>query len=353
MLFRSSTFARLAIFGLAAVAAAHTDEDDSCEADHPTTSSSVAPVHTTVSTKSSYTTYAATTLVTHVPHPTHPPKHAHEPKHDHDNKHPDAPKSTHEQKPPHAPVSTYEAKPPHASKPTTAPTSVSSTAAAATPTHPATSSHGAPTSPVNIGLGTWYGESCGEMPCWQGGACAFVDYVLPPSIMGSTCISEQIWNNGYHCGGCVEISYKGGAKKIAMITNKTGGDGLHLDMSPDMFSLVADKSLGGINIEWAHVPCPISSPIIIRIHNGGSRYWFAATVLNATLRTSSLDVSTDSGATWKPTKRNINNFFELGAGGTGTATAWVRVTSETGSQVIVKDVQLKSGASTSGTSNYA
>jgi hypothetical protein len=72
------------------------------------------------------------------------------------------------------------------------------------------------TSSVYSGLGTWYGENCGESACWQNGACAFVDYVLPATIDGSTCVSEDIWNNGYHCGACVEIMYKG-KKKIAMV----------------------------------------------------------------------------------------------------------------------------------------
>lgn len=69
---------------------------------------------------------------------------------------------------------------------------------------------------LQSGKGTWYGKSCGEEPCWQDGACAFVDYKLPASIDGSTCVSEVIWENGYHCGGCVAINY-GGKKKIAMV----------------------------------------------------------------------------------------------------------------------------------------
>lgn len=63
---------------------------------------------------------------------------------------------------------------------------------------------------------TWYGKDCGEESCWQGGACAFVDYVLPATIDGSTCVSEVIWNSSYHCGACVEIDYQG-KKKIAMV----------------------------------------------------------------------------------------------------------------------------------------
>lgn len=56
---------------------------------------------------------------------------------------------------------------------------------------------------LRTGLGTKYGDDCTEEDCWQGGACSFTDYTLPASIDGSTCVSEDIWNDGYNCGGCV------------------------------------------------------------------------------------------------------------------------------------------------------
>lgn len=119
-----------------------------------------------------------------------------------------------------------------------------------------------------------------------------------------------------------------------------------------MFAQIADKSLGEIDIEWEFVPCPITDGIQIKMHSGASQYWFAATVMNARLRTSKLEVSSDSGSTWKSTTRNVNNFFEL-EGGTGSETAWVRATSESGETVIVKDVTLASGKTTKATTNYA
>lgn len=74
----------------------------------------------------------------------------------------------------------------------------------------------ASTGEVFNGDTTWYGKDCGEEECWQKGACAFVDYTLPATIDGSTCVSEAIWNSSYHCGACVEITYQG-KKKIAMV----------------------------------------------------------------------------------------------------------------------------------------
>ena len=72
---------------------------------------------------------------------------------------------------------------------------------------------------LNVGMGTRYGDAdgCKEEDCWQGGACAFTDYVLPSTVDGSTCVSEELWDTSYHCGGCISVSYKG--KKIVVMVS--------------------------------------------------------------------------------------------------------------------------------------
>jgi expansin (peptidoglycan-binding protein) len=137
------------------------------------------------------------------------------------------------------------------------------------------------------------------------------------------------------------------------VTNKTDGDKNHLDMTPDTWSkLTNGLSAGGVDgIEWEFVKCPITSPLQIHMHKGASQYWFAATVENATRRTKALEVSVDQGKTWIKTTRNINNFFEAKDPLKGTS-AWVKLTSHTDTQVIVKDVVLKSESVTKSTTNY-
>lgn len=68
---------------------------------------------------------------------------------------------------------------------------------------------------LRTGRGTRYGDDCTEEDCWQNGACSFTDYKLPSSIDGSTCVSQDIWNKGANCGGCISVSYKG--KKITVM----------------------------------------------------------------------------------------------------------------------------------------
>ncbi|KAK3677328.1 hypothetical protein LTR78_002866 [Recurvomyces mirabilis] len=208
---------------------------------------------------------------------------------------------------------------------------------------------------LNVGQGTRYGAGCTEEDCWQGGACAFTDYTLPASVDGSTCVSEAIWNSSAQCGGCISVSYKG--KKITvMVTNKTGGDKNHLDMTPDTWQKLTGIAPGGGSggvdgIQWEFVQCPITNPLHIHVHGGGSRYWPAATVENGSRRTTKLEFSDDQGQSWVQTTRNTNNYFAAPSA-LKSSSVWVRVTSYTGTTVVVKNVDLTSGKVTVGTANY-
>ena len=85
--------------------------------------------------------------------------------------------------------------------------------------------------------------------------------------------------------------------------------------------------------------------------SGVSQYWFSAQVVNANRRTTKLEASIDSGKTWKAAARTTYNFFEISSG-IGATTAWIRVTSETGSQVVVKNVPQTGDAAVTASSNF-
>ncbi|KAG6183277.1 hypothetical protein E4U36_002787 [Claviceps purpurea] len=212
----------------------------------------------------------------------------------------------------------------------------------------------APAGPKFVGLGTRYGLDypCTEADCWQKGSCSFTDYKLPAGIDGTTCVSEEIWDNGAHCGGCISVTYKGKTLTI-MVTNRTDGKSTHLDMTPDTWAkLTNGYSGGGVNgIEWEFIECPIDTPLSIKLHGGASKYWFAASVEGAKTRTSKLEVSSDEGKTWMTTHREVFNMYILGKV-LPSDSAWVRVTSIDGKVVVVKDVELASGKITAAAVNY-
>lgn len=86
--------------------------------------------------------------------------------------------------------------------------------------------------------------------------------------------------------------------------------------------------------------------------SGTSQYWFSAQVVNARLRTLKLEASTDGGKSWQTAQRTTYNFFEISSG-VGESTAWIRVTSDKGEEVVVKDVPMQSDAVKKGPKNYA
>ena len=100
------------------------------------------------------------------------------------------------------------------------------------------------------------------------------------------------------------------------------------------------------------VPCPVSGPLQIHMKSGVSQYWFSAQVVNAHRRTAKLEVSINQGQSWKRAQRTTYNFFEISSG-VGASSAWIRVTSATGSRVVVKDVPMTSDALVKAGSNFA
>jgi len=127
-------------------------------------------------------------------------------------------------------------------------------------------------------------------------------------------------------------------------------------MTPDTWAKLPNGYTGGgvdgIVWEWVTCPIPEAEPLWIRMHVGSSKWWFAASVENARERTAKLEVSSDQGTTWLKTTLENYNMYILDGTLPGD-TAWVRVTSISGAQVIVEDVTLSSGTVTQATENYA
>lgn len=106
-------------------------------------------------------------------------------------------------------------------------------------------------------------------------------------------------------------------------------------------------------MDWHYVTCPhIHGPLSIHMKSGVSPYWFSAQVVNGKKRTAKLEVSTNKGKTWRKANRTEYNFFEI-TSGVGASSAWIRVTSQAGSRVVVKGVPMKGNAVKRAGKNYA
>lgn len=125
-------------------------------------------------------------------------------------------------------------------------------------------------------------------------------------------------------------------------------------MTPATWNKLTNNMKGGgvDGIKWKWIECPLrSAPLQVHMHGGASKYWFAATIENMTHRVKAVQVSSDSGKTWKSCYLKDPNMWMLD-GTLPSDSAWVRVTSVNNKHVIVKNVALKSGVVTKATANF-
>ncbi|KAI1157094.1 carbohydrate-binding module family 63 protein [Nemania diffusa] len=194
------------------------------------------------------------------------------------------------------------------------------------------------------GQSTFYGGNL------NGGACSFSTYTLPSGIYG-TAFSGAEWDSAAHCGACLDVTANG-KSIIVMIVDKCPEceDG-HLDLFENAFDYLSPSSTDLLSTSYTFVDCPISSPLILHNKSGTSAYWFSMQVVNANEPVSKLEVSTDGGSTWQATTRQDYNFFE-NASGFGPDTVNVRVTSDSGSTVVVNNVGVASDSQITAGSNF-
>ncbi|KAI0514819.1 carbohydrate-binding module family 63 protein [Xylaria bambusicola] len=194
------------------------------------------------------------------------------------------------------------------------------------------------------GTSTFYGGNL------NGGTCSFTTYSLPSGIYG-TAFSGSAWNSAAHCGACLDVTANGKTITVMIVDKCPECDEGHLDLFEDAFNVFASSSTGLLPTSYTFVDCPISSPLVLHNKSGTSAYWFSMQVVNANEPVSKLEVSTDGGSTWKSTKRQDYNFFE-NPSGFGTDTVTVRVTSESGSTVTVRNVSVASDSQVTAGSNF-
>ncbi|KAL3452854.1 RlpA-like double-psi beta-barrel-protein domain-containing protein-containing protein [Aspergillus insuetus] len=231
-------------------------------------------------------------------------------------------------------------------KPSTT-TTTTTTTQAATKTaseEPATSTSSSSSGAATTGKATFYGGNV------SGGTCSFTDYTLPSDLSG-VAFSGEAWDDAANCGRCVSVTGPSGNSVKAMIVDKCPECApTHLDLFQSAFEELAPASEGVIAISYNFIPCGIDSPIILKNKEGTSQYWFSMQVVNANEAVASLEVSTDGGSNWQSTTRTFYNFFE-NSSGFGTDTVDVRVTGVSGKSVVVKNVGVASGSSTTASGN--
>ncbi|KAH8678219.1 RlpA-like double-psi beta-barrel-protein domain-containing protein-containing protein [Xylariales sp. PMI_506] len=225
---------------------------------------------------------------------------------------------------------------------TSAPTS---TAAASSTASSSSVSAESDTSAIT-GTSTFYGGNL------NGGTCSFTTLSDLPSGIYGTAYSGEVWDNAAECGACLEVTGPSGNSILVMVVDQCPEcDEGHLDLFEDAFEQLGATSLGEISTSYVPVACGITSPFVLHNKSGTSAYWFSMQVVGANEPVASLEVSTDGGSTWQSTTRQSYNFFE-NASGFGTDTVDVRVTSTTGTSVVVSGVSVASDSTATASANF-
>ncbi|QRV84699.1 expansin-yoaJ [Ceratobasidium sp. AG-Ba] len=160
-----------------------------------------------------------------------------------------------------------------------------------------------PLNATQSSIATTYGGN------WPGGMCSFSDY--PHVGLNGVALGKEQWFGAAGCGACIKITGASGSV-IAMVNDQCPEcvDN-HLDLD-EAYAAQVDvnfRTKGIFDIKWQFVPCPVTGNLQFKNKEGTSAWYFAVQVRNSRLPIDTLEVSTNSGATWTSVNREPYNFF--------------------------------------------
>jgi expansin (peptidoglycan-binding protein) len=157
------------------------------------------------------------------------------------------------------------------------------------------------------------------------GACSFDP---SPEDMNVAALNSQDWWGSGWCGACADVEGPNGSVLVRIVDLCPECPSGHLDLSPQAFDQIAERSAGRVPITWHLEPCIVDGPVRYRYKDGANQWWTAVQVLNHRLPIRSLEWSAD-GSSWNPTERQSYNYF-LDSNGFGPDPVRVRITAVSG-----------------------
>ncbi|EGG20430.1 expansin-like protein [Cavenderia fasciculata] len=156
-----------------------------------------------------------------------------------------------------------------------------------------------------------------------GGGCSFG---TPWSSTGPhtayiAALSEVWYNNGTHCGNCLEVS--NGNKSVTVIIqdmcpiegNPICKNDYHLDLSPEAFAVLGNVNDGVLyNLTWREVTCDNIYPetVQVQITKGSSLTWASLLVFGYKIGIKQVQIQLANSTTFTSTTRySYNNFIGI------------------------------------------
>jgi expansin (peptidoglycan-binding protein) len=80
------------------------------------------------------------------------------------------------------------------------------------------------------------------------------------------------------CGACVHVVGPSGEVTVRIVDQCPECQVGDVDLSPEAFSLLANKAQGRVTIHWKYVPCDVTGPIVYHFKEGSNQWWTAVQI---------------------------------------------------------------------------
>jgi expansin len=185
------------------------------------------------------------------------------------------------------------------------------------------------TEPTHTGQATFYTTADGT------GNCSFD---ASPNDLMIGAMNATDYAGSAVCGGCAQIKGPNGEITIRIVDQCPECPQGNIDLSPEAFDGIAERSQGRVPITWTYVECDVTGPISYRFKEGSSQYWTAVQVRNHDYRVAKFEYQ-KNGAFIAVPRETYNYFVEASGMGPGPYT--FRVTDVYGASIVDTGIALE------------
>jgi len=170
-----------------------------------------------------------------------------------------------------------------------------------------------------------------------------------PADLMVVALSTPDYRGSLVCGACVEVKGPDATIVVRVVDRCPGCDAGHIDLSEQAFAKIAEPVRGVVPVEWRHVACDVTGPIVYRFKEGSSQWWTAVQVRNTRYAVEKLEAKVDG--VYRSIERLSYNYF-VAADGLGPGPYDLRVTDVLGHVLEDRGIALEVGAEVSGGAQF-
>jgi expansin (peptidoglycan-binding protein) len=157
---------------------------------------------------------------------------------------------------------------------------------------------GPPTS--RSGEGTYYAAD-------GSGACGFERQSGGPLLVAA--MNAPDWGGSGVCGMCAQVTGPRGQVTVRIVDLCPECQRGDLDLSPEAFDQIAERSAGRVPITWNEVPCATAGSLVYHFKDGSNPWWTAIQIREHRHRIASLAV--EQAGAWTEIERLDYNYFVI------------------------------------------